>query len=76
MLGHQVPFEYCRKMNSNLPCRNTPACWKEVFKVDKFIQQHYSQTEIEIFLNPPEPKLTQIYDLMKKAAKTVPKKQD
>jgi len=74
MLGHRVPFAYCRRMNSDLPCRNTLDCWKNVFAVEDFINFFYSQEEISQFLEPPKPKLTQIYEIMKKAKKSSPNK--
>lgn len=74
MLGHKVPFAYCRRMNNDIPCRNTLDCWKNVFAVEDFVNSFYSQEEISLFLRPPEPKLTQIYEIMTKAKKSSPKK--
>ncbi len=74
MLGHKVPFKYCRSMNNDLPCRNTLDCWKNVFAVEDFVNSFYSQEEISLFLRPPKPKLTQIYEIMEKAKKSSPKK--
>ena len=74
MLGHKVPFGYCRKMNSDLPCRNTLDCWKEISAVGDFIRNFYSEEEIARFLEPPKPKLTQIYDIMTQVKKTTSKK--
>jgi hypothetical protein len=73
MLGHKVPFAYCRKMNNDLPCRNTLDCWKTIFPVEDFVKTFYSQEEITLFLSPPKPKLTQIYEIMAKAKKISPK---
>jgi hypothetical protein len=74
MLGHRVSFAYCRKMNSALPCRNTLDCWKNIFEVEEFIQNFYSEEEIALFLEPPKPKLAQIYEIMTKAKKPSPKR--
>lgn len=74
MLGHKVPFAYCRSMNDDLPCGNTLDCWKNVFAVDDFVSRFYTKEEIALFLVPPKPKLTQIYEIMTKAKKTSPKK--
>jgi hypothetical protein len=74
MLGHKVAFSYCRKMNNELPCRNALDCWKNIFAVEEFIQNFYSEEEIARFLEPPKPKLAQIYDLMIQAKKTTSKK--
>ena len=74
LLGHEVPFAYCRKMNSDLPCRNTLECWKGIFAVEDFIRDFYSEEEIARFLEPPKPKLAQIYDIMTQVKKSTPKK--
>lgn len=74
MLGHKVPFAYCRKMNGGLPCRNTLVCWKNVFAIEDFVRNFYSEEEIARFLEPPKPKITQIYDIMTQVKKSTPKK--
>ncbi|UCE41511.1 MAG: hypothetical protein JSV17_00530 [Candidatus Aminicenantes bacterium] len=66
-LGHRVPFEYCRSMNTNLPCNKILACWKNILPIDEFISKHYTENEMSVFLAPTKPKLIQIFDLMKKA---------
>ena len=66
-LGHRVPFEYCRSMNSNLPCNKILECWKNILPIDKFIRQHFTDNEMATFLTPTKPKLVQIFELMKKA---------
>jgi len=74
MLGHKVPFAYCRSMNNELPCRNTLDCWKNVFPVEDFVNHFYSKEEISLFLEPPKPKLAQIFEIMEKAKKSPSKK--
>ncbi len=74
MLGHRVPFEYCRSMNANLPCNKILDCWKDIVPIDIFIRENFTDDEIAIFLAPPKPKLTQIYELMKLAEKSGDKK--
>jgi hypothetical protein len=74
MLGHEVPFAYCRKMNNDLPCRNTLDCWKTVFAVEDFVRSFYTEEEITRFLEPPKPKLTQILDILTQVQKSNPKK--
>lgn len=69
-LGHRVPFEYCRTMNADLPCRSVMDCWQSVFPVEEFIRNQYSEEEIKTFLHPGKPKILQIYDFLLKAAKT------
>lgn len=74
MLGHKVPFAYCRKMNAELPCRNTLECWRNSFAVTEFVCRHYTREEISCFLEPPKPKLAQIYEIMTKAKESTPQK--
>jgi hypothetical protein len=66
-LGHRVPFEYCRSMNTALPCRSILACWQSVFPVEEFIRNFYLEEEIRAFLQPAKPKILQIYDSLVKA---------
>ncbi len=73
-LGHRVPFNYCRSLNEELPCRSIIDCWKEMFEVEDWIQNSYSKEEIEFFLQPAKPKILQIYDSMLKASGSERKK--
>jgi hypothetical protein len=74
ILGHEVPFSYCRIMSQDLPCRNILDCWKGVFPIQDFIEHFYSEEEIARFLEPPKPKLAQIFEIMEKAKKSSSKK--
>jgi hypothetical protein len=67
MLGHEVPFTYCRQGSNKLPCRKIFDCWFEIFPVEEFIRDHYSEEQIRQFLTPPPPKLASILDLIQKA---------
>jgi hypothetical protein len=67
MLGHRVPFKYCRSMNTHLPCNKILECWKNILPIDKFIRQNFTDNEMATFLEPAKPKLEQIYEIMKKA---------
>jgi hypothetical protein len=66
-LGHNIPFKYCRSMNSELPCRKIKDCWFERIDIEKFIEENYSVSEQErIFAEPPD-KISTILGLIKKA---------
>lgn len=67
MLGHRVPFEFCRSMNNHLPCNKILDCWKNILPIDEFIRQNFTDNEMATFLAPAKPKLVQIYEIMKKA---------
>lgn len=69
MLGHGVPFKYCRTVNEGLPCRKVLDCWFELFPVVEFIKSCYTGKEINEFLAPPGPKIESIISLIEKAKK-------
>lgn len=69
-LGHRVPFEYCRSMNTNLPCNKILDCWRDIMPIDEYIHENFTEDEMAIFLAPAKPKLAQIYEMMKKAEKS------
>lgn len=73
-LGHRVPFEYCRSLNTNLPCRSILDCWMDVFAVDEWAREIYDEEEINLFLQPAKSKIFQIYDSMLKASGSKRKK--
>lgn len=73
-LGHKVPFEYCRSLNSNLPCRSILDCWVDVFAIEEWVRTFYSEEEITSFLQPAKPKILQIYDVMQNVAAKEKKK--
>ena len=69
LLGHSVPFSYCRILGNLLPCHKVLDCWHEIFDIQAYIHEFYSKEEIERFLAPPQPKINQILDLIKQARK-------
>ena len=46
-LGGPVTFEYCRKMNGDLPCVRLVLCWGETFDVQGFLTAHYDGDQLE-----------------------------
>lgn len=68
MLGHQVPFEYCKECNDSLPCRKILDCWSHEIDVRKYLEENYTPEEIMQILSPPKPKLLQIIEIAKKAS--------
>lgn len=73
-LGHRVPLEYCRSLNTNLPCRSILDCWMDVFAVEEWVRDFYTEEEINFFLQPAKPKILQIYDTLLKASGSKSKK--
>jgi hypothetical protein len=69
MLGHDVPFSYCRAPGRRLPCGRIADCWGETFDVGAFIRRHFSQDDIARILAPPKDKAASLIELIEKARK-------
>lgn len=67
MLGHYVPFKYCRLLSNDLPCRRIADCWHERFDVAAFLNAHYNESELGTIFSPPAEKLTSLLELIRKA---------
>ena len=67
MLGHEVPFSYCRKGASSQPCRKIFDCWFQTFEIEPFMREHYTQEQIKNILSPPKPKITTLFELIQQA---------
>ncbi|MBN2160116.1 MAG: hypothetical protein JW807_12030 [Spirochaetes bacterium] len=66
-LGHYVPFQYCRTVNSGLPCSKIKDCWFEKLDIERFIGENYSKSEIEQIFTPRPEKISTLIDLINKA---------
>lgn len=69
MLGHDVPFSYCRTPGHELPCPKIGDCWWETFDVETFIRRHFSQQDIARMLAARQDKAATIVELIEKARK-------
>jgi hypothetical protein len=70
MLGGEVPFQYCRTVNENLPCRKIIICWEFRIEIAKFLNEHYSIDEIQRALAPPaRTRVETLLELIEKAKK-------
>jgi len=67
MLGHDVPFGYCRAVTQGLPCRRIADCWFTQLDVTAWLEANYTPEQVARFTAPPPPKLTSILDLIQKA---------
>ena len=74
MLGHDVPFAYCRAPGSEIPCRRVFDCWWETFEVEAFIRVHYSEDDVAKILAPRQDKTSTIVELIERARKAAEKK--
>jgi hypothetical protein len=66
MLGHLVSFLYCRSLD-RLPCRRLMQCWSGRIDVKSFLEERYTEQEIGLILNHPQPKINQLLELVSKA---------
>ena len=67
MLGHPVPFQYCRKVADGLPCRLVIECWTGQFDASAHLREHFTDGQIEKIFTPPKPKLTTLVELIERA---------
>jgi hypothetical protein len=67
MLGHLVPFTYCREPGADLPCRKILDCWHERIDIAAFLNEILSPEEIESITAPAKPKVMQLLELVQKA---------
>ncbi|MEN6448813.1 MAG: hypothetical protein ABFD70_13920 [Syntrophaceae bacterium] len=67
MLGHLVPFTYCREPGTELPCRKILDCWHERIDIEAFLRESLRPEELDAILAPPKQKISQIMELIRKA---------
>ena len=67
ILGHHVPFSYCRAPGDKPFCGKIAVCWGEKMDVAGFLHENYSPEEIAAVMQPPPPKITTLFDLIQKA---------
>jgi hypothetical protein len=75
MLGHEVPFSYCRQPGQEVPCRKMFDCWWETIDIKVFIAENYSQENQKTMTQPPKPKMLSILELVEQARKRNPDNQ-
>ena len=68
MLGGEVPFQYCRTVNEDLPCRKIIICWEFRIEIGKFLNENYSVEQIQRALAPPsKTRIETLIELIEKA---------
>jgi hypothetical protein len=67
MLGHEVPFSYCRQPGSDIPCRKILDCWFETFDVRAFVTEHLPPETLERISAPRPDKAASLVDLIRQA---------
>ncbi|MCK4907377.1 MAG: hypothetical protein KAR07_03395 [Spirochaetes bacterium] len=69
MLGHHVPFKYCRTSNDNGACGKIRDCWSSRIDIDTFLNESLTENEKKSIGKPSAPKILSIYEIMKNAQK-------
>ncbi|MEW6519438.1 MAG: hypothetical protein AB1461_08495 [Thermodesulfobacteriota bacterium] len=69
MLGHVLPFHYCRTMNEGLPCSRILDCWFRRMPIREFIEENYSEEERQRIFQPPKPKMVSLAEIVANAQK-------
>ena len=67
MLGHQVPFTYCRRGADGVACRRVVDCWRETFDVEGFLRCHLDDAQMERIGAPRDDKVATLVELIARA---------
>ncbi len=68
MLGHRLPFRYCRSVNDELPCHKVFDCWFDVFPIHEFLAENYSEEELKAaFGAQPKTRMVSIIEIINRA---------
>jgi len=69
-VGGEVNFQFCRSENNMLPCRFITGCWQREIEITAFLEEHFSEEELNRIFSPPRPKMETLVALMEKAKKS------
>ena len=69
MLGHDVPFSYCRQPGQEIPCRKIFDCWWETIDIQAFIANYYSEEVQKAIVQPPTPKMLSLLEIIEQASR-------
>jgi hypothetical protein len=69
MLGHTLGFQYCRTMNSGLPCHNILNCWFERIEIEDFMRENYSPEQLQSIFAPPRSRIDAVLEAVAQAEK-------
>ncbi len=67
MLGHMLPFRYCRSVNNGLPCRKILDCWYDRFSVQDFLTENYREDELKSVFTGYRGRLGTILEIIDRA---------
>jgi hypothetical protein len=67
MLGHTIPFSYCKLPGSDMPCRRILDCWHERFDILTYLNEILTPDELAAITAPPKPKVMHLLELIQRA---------
>lgn len=70
-VGGEVNFMFCRSENNMSPCRWIAGCWEMRFDINRFLEDHFSNVELDRIFSPPKPKLESLVEMMEQAKKRI-----
>ena len=70
-VGGEVNFLFCRSENNMSPCRFIAGCWQIRLDINKFLEAHFSNEELDLVFTPPKPKLASLVEMMEQAKKRI-----
>lgn len=76
MLGHVIPFKYCRTVNYRLPCHKILDCWFKRLPIRQFVAENYSEEDQQRIFEPPKPKMVSIAKIVGDVEKKRKKKEE
>ena len=61
-MGTMMTFNYCRRVQSDLPCRNFINCWETRLEVGSFLNEHFPREVLqEAFGGLPQSRMDRIF---------------
>ena len=78
MLGHEVPFHYCRTQEGSRLCSRILDCWWQTFDVCGFLQANLPAEEFGKLVSAPPrpPKVSSLAELIAQARERVAAERD
>lgn len=70
-VGGEVNFKFCRTENKMSPCGWIAGCWQTRMDINKFLEDHYSNEELDRIFAPPKPKLESLVEMIEQAKKRI-----
>jgi len=67
MLGHHIPFHYCRTVQNGLPCSKILDCHFERLPIQQYIAEYFSEEQQALIFKQPEPKINTLMELIARA---------